>query len=99
MKNLKRLPLIITVAIAVLLPIAIIMVAGCTPTEKKAAVIVQSDINAVTPAVTEGVDIGLTVSGKAALVPLNDAISGTVQNGQQKLLIELKDQANKTNPK
>ena len=74
------------------------MIAGCTPTAQKDAALIQSDLNAVTPAVTEGVDIGLTITGNSALVPLNNTLSGVVQNGQNALLNQLKAQAKQTNP-
>ncbi len=48
----------------------------------KAAPVVQADIVKATPAINTAVDIGLTVTGKGAFVPLNDTAAAIIERGQ-----------------
>ena len=62
-----------------------IFMLACTPAQLKTADTIQEDINAATPLVTQSVDIGLTVTGNAALVPANNLLSKEIQAGQSVL--------------
>ena len=60
---------------------------ACTPAQLQKAQtnqdnIVQADIVKATPAISTAVDIGLTVTGKGALIPLNDAATAIIEKEQ-----------------
>ena len=66
---------------------------ACTPAQQqqadtaqatfdKAAPVVQADIVKATPAINTAVDIGLTVTGKDKLIPVNDAATAIIEKGQ-----------------